>query len=180
MKSTVKTTQWLKKVARFPMLLLVLGVAGTVSCSEDDDRIEDPIVGTWQMRSFLAETTMTVEGMSGTMTLAGRDFEGVTITFNADGTSNSTGTYTLDITTTVAGVSNTTTVTANPTLANGGTWERRGNTLTTHHPSSIGPQNIEIDILDDTQLRLADAIPSPVPVPGMGNIIAAIWFTRVR
>ena len=181
MKTIKETTNRLKAVALILMFPLALGLVGAASCSKkENDRSNDPIVGTWQMRSFLAETTITIEGMTGTMTLVGRDLDGVRITFNADGTSNSSGSYTMDITTIIAGESTTTSVTANPTLANGGTWKRRGNTLTTDHPENpLGPQEITIAALDDTALHLSDALPPPVPAPGLSNIIADIWFTRV-
>ncbi len=143
------------------LLFLAISIL-LLSCSEDEDPLptEEGMLGTWIITdlTYSGSTTTTVAGISpikADFTGFGKDMD-LTTTFNADpNTVTSEGSYTIEITTTVLGMSETEEVEFEEAIMDG-TWELNGKTLTVTNPG--GTQEGTIVSQTSTSMKIKVSI----------------------
>lgn len=83
-------------------MALLMGVLGMTACREEENELtQEDVVGTWDMNGYDGDVEATISGGGVNQTVAttfNTSNPDVKVTFNADGTWTSTGTYTLNVT----------------------------------------------------------------------------------
>lgn len=158
----------MKKLAKISSLLLLILIA---SCKKDNDTInvnQEDVEGTWNLTDVSCTdgtTTTTVDGappISGTFTVTGKNYN-LTVTFNADGTYESQGSYTAVVTVKVQGITDVQ-ESDSGFFEGTGTWSVSGNTLTANDGATTSTSTIEE--LTDTKMVIAlkvDVTQEPIP-----------------
>lgn len=127
------------------ILLFLVSLFIFTGCGEDDSdpNLDNNLVGTWNMNNISYSGTSTtsfpgIPDVTGTFTGESTDSD-YQIIFNEDNTFSSSGSYTINLTSEVAGQTVTQPVTVSGDQALGsGTWELSGNTLTTTFDGQAG------------------------------------------
>ncbi|MEM9921343.1 MAG: hypothetical protein AAF990_24800 [Bacteroidota bacterium] len=143
----------------FNRLLLLAALFSVVACNKDDDTNaggDDDIVGVWDLNvlDYTGKSTTTVSGMPFTADFMGsaRDIT-ASVEFKSDGTYQSMGTYTIDLTTSLNGQNFTQAVTITDWLGTG-TYMVNGNVITATDSQAQMPQSIDITKLDGDDLEM--------------------------
>ncbi|ARV11449.1 hypothetical protein BTO09_03440 [Gilvibacter sp. SZ-19] len=172
------------------LLALLLLVPVYIACSSDDDNnttqeeVEASLVGTWTAETidFDSTITTTVEGLPVTATQEGEGFDiDATITFSEDpNTVNSDGQFSMTVTTTFLGVSETETL-ENLDLIGDGMWTLSDNTLVITGTADDQDATITVELLtaDSLRLRIEQTEMLDTPV-GTGEVDAVFVATFSR
>jgi Domain of unknown function (DUF5004) len=138
----------------FIKIFLFSLVVFSFSCKKDDVVAADTIVGTWNLTAAtcndgVSTTTVDSEVLTSTFTSLGKNFA-TTVTFKADGTYTSGGTYTAVLVSTTDGQSFTSEVDV-PAFAGAGTWSIASNKLTVND----GTTTQIADIVENTASKFS-------------------------
>ncbi len=178
----------LKTIAIVLALPLALATSGCGD-SNDDTGAEatadqaavtsSDLLGTWKMVSFSYESEFSTGEVSGKISAEGVDLDNVLLIFKPDGTTQGSGSFNVNMSTTIGGHTTTKKLKGNSPV-NNGTWKRNGNTLTIGspgHPTS-GSQHLTITKLDSNGLEINGDLPNPA---GGGNTIKLkVEYNRVN
>jgi hypothetical protein len=155
---------------KFTKLLLLVAAVIMFSCGKDDDPqpTVDGLVGKWSISSldYHGKTTTTVQGttLASNFTGTGKDMN-LTTTFTKNpNTVTSEGSYTIVLTTTTLGQTDTQEISLNE-IVTSGTWELKGSTITV--TGSNGPQDATILEQTDSTLKLKIEVSQSVTVQGV-------------
>ena len=172
------------------LLALLLLVPMYIACSSDDDsnttqeEVEASLTGTWTAETidFDSTITTTVEGLPVTATQEGEGFDiDATITFSEDpNTVTSDGQFSMTVTTTFLGVSETETL-ENLDLIGDGMWSLSDNTLVITGTADDQDATITVELLtaDSLRLRIEQTEMLDTPV-GTGEVDAVFVATFSR
>lgn len=158
----------MKTLTKILSLSLLIAIS---SCKKDDDTLNvtnEDVAGIWSLTDVSCTdgtTTTTVDGappISGTFTVTGKNYN-LTVTFNADGTYESEGSYTAVVTVKVQGITDVQ-ESDSGFFEGTGTWSVSGNTLTSNDGATTSTATIEE--LTDTKMVVSvkvDVTQEPIP-----------------
>lgn len=187
MKS-LKTTRF--SISAFLMIVVLSITTGFLTgCTNNQDNAgasvekqtlaDSKLLGTWKMASFSYESEFSAGEVSGKISAEGVDLDNVLLTFKPDGTTEGSGSFNVNMSTTMGGHTSTKKLEGNSPV-NNGTWKQSGNTLTIDSPDNPmpGSQKVTIASLSDNELKIIGDLPSPA---GVGNTIKLkVSYTRVK
>ncbi|MEM6965346.1 MAG: hypothetical protein AAF573_11310 [Bacteroidota bacterium] len=139
------------KLLKFLLVVTLFSVL--TACNNDDDT--DAVVGTWNVASIEyggpITSTNGMQTFNGTFTGSASNLN-MSIELEEDGDYNSSGSYTLEVTTQIAGQTNITTQNITGFMGNG-TWVRTGDIIVTTD-SNGNSGSATILSVDDNQMTL--------------------------